>query len=138
MSHRAVRQAFEARLATWATARAPALRVAWENTQFTPANGETYLRAFTLPAPANDPTLGGDGRILRGVFQVSVVVPINKGPGDATGIADEIAALYPTNTQLVSGATTVQVIQPASIAPALVDETTYTVPVSLQYMSVVN
>ena len=131
MSLSLVRSAFESRLAIWAAARTPALPIVWENAKASPAL--PYLRALLLPAPTTSETLDGLHRAYRGVFQVSVVAPIDGGPGVASGIADELAALFPMDLRLPSGVLTVQVTRPASAAPALQHESDYTVPVSLSY-----
>lgn len=133
MSQKAIRAALEERLAAWAAARAPALRVAWENAQFAPQASEVFLRAFVLPASTTSETLDGAHRAFRGVFQVSIVAPVNRGPGVAAGIADEIAALFPNNLRIAGAGVTVHVTAPASVAPALIDESLYTVPVSIPY-----
>ena len=133
MSTQTIREALDGRLTTWATARVPALRVAHENVPFTPAGGETYLRASILPARTVSDDLEGDHRGYRGVFQISIVCPINVGAGAAGNIADEIAALFPVNLRLTREGMTVQVITPASVAPALPHESDFTVPVSFEY-----
>lgn len=133
MSQKKCRQAYEGRLATWAAARSPALRIQYENVPFTPVTGETYLKAYLLPATTTSEDLAGDLTTYRGVFQVSVVAPINTGPGIAEGIADEIAAQFYTNLQLTLTGFMVQQITPCSIAPALQDESQYIVPVSFEY-----
>ena len=131
MSQKLIRAAYEGRLNTWAAARSPALPVAWENKPFTKPAG-AYLKAFLLPAATDAPDLAGALRTYRGVFQVSVVVPINTGPGAAMGIADELAALFVVNARLTN-TVTVQQITPCSIAPALQTESEYIVPVSFTY-----
>lgn len=133
MSAKRIRAIYEGRLKTWADARIPALRVAYENVPFTPTSGETYLKAYLLPATTAAPDLAGTVTTYRGVFQVSVVVPINKGAGAALGIADELAALFVVNARLTASGFTVQQIAPCSVAPALQDDTNYIVPVSFQY-----
>lgn len=135
MSQKKCRAAFEGRLATWAAARSPALRISYQNVPFTPAAGETYLKAFLLPADTTSDDLAGDHTAYRGVFQVSVVGPINKGSGAVEGIAEEMEALFYTNLQLSVSSLLVQQITPARVAPALQDESTYTVPVSFSYRS---
>lgn len=133
MSQKLCRQAYEARLKTWADARSPALRVAFENAAFTPIADETYLKASLLPARTDSEDLAGEHRAYRGVFQVSVYAPINKGPGAAESVADELAALFVLNARLTAGAITVQQITPASVAPALQFDSNYVVPVSFEY-----
>jgi hypothetical protein len=132
VSHKLIRAAYEGRLKTWADARTPALSVAWENRPFTATTGTAYLRAYLLPADTDAPDLAGAVRTYRGVFLVNVVCPINKGSGEAMGIADELAALFVVNARLTN-TLTVQQVTPCRIAPALQDDTSYVVPVSFQY-----
>ena len=133
MSQKRIRAIYEGRLKTWADARSPVLRIAFENVPFTPANGETYIKAFVFPAMSVNLDLAGASTTYRGVFQASVCVPINNGSGAASGIADELAALFVPNTLLTDGVVTVQQVTPASIAPALQGESEYIVPVSFTY-----
>lgn len=131
MSESLIRAALEGRLATWAAARTPVLPITWQNTKAAPAL--PHLRVALLPAPTLSQTLDGEHRAFRGVFQVSVVTAIDVGPGAAEAIAVELAALFPVNLRLPSGVLTVQVIGPASPAPALQHESDFTVPVSIPY-----
>ena len=133
MSTKAIRAALESRLATWAAARSPALRVTYENVPFSPASGETYLAAYMLPANTATEDLEGTHRGYRGVFQVSIIAPINVGPGAADGIAAELDALFPVNGRYTSGGVTVQIVSAASVAVAIPDPDRYTAPVSITY-----
>lgn len=133
MSQKNCRAALEGRLATWAAARSPALRLAPENVQFTPVAGETYLRPRLIPADTLSQTLDGLHRGFRGIFQIDIVAPINGGPGHAAGIAAELDTLFPVNGRYSAGGTTVQIITPASAAPADPLPSEYVLPVSLQY-----
>lgn len=133
MSQKKIRAAYEARLASWAAARSPSLRIAYQNVPFTPNQGETYLRAYLLPAQATSDDLAGDHTAYRGVFQVSVVAATNKGSGVPEGIAEELEAqFYPGLLLTVSGVT-VQQLSPASVAPAIQIDSEYIVPVSFSY-----
>ena len=77
MSTKAIRALYEARLKTWADAHAPVLKIAFENVTFAkPATG-IYLRAFTLPNPTDSRFMEATDRVYMGVFQVSIVSPIN-------------------------------------------------------------
>jgi len=133
VSIKRIRAIYEGRLKTWADARVPALPVAYENVPFDPVTGATYLKAFLLPANTVSGDLAGALTTYRGVFQVSVCAPINKGAGAALGIADELAALFVVNARLTASGLTVQQITPCSVAPALQDDTNYIVPVSFQF-----
>lgn len=133
MSNKRIRALYEGRLATWAAARGTPLRVSYQNQPFQPVTGTPYLRAILLPADTGSEDLQGVMRTYLGVFQVSVVAPINTGAGAAEGIADELAAVFTMNARLTASGFTVQQITPATQAAALQDASTYIVPVSFQY-----
>jgi len=134
MSDKIIRSLFEGRLRTWATARVPALPIAFEDVAFTPpADGSPYLRPFLLPANTTSEDLEGKHTAYRGVFQVSIVTKAGNGRGAAEGIADEIAALFPNNLALTKTTFTVYVRSPMATASAQQGDTTTSLPLSFQY-----
>lgn len=134
MSDKIIRSLFEGRLKTWATARVPALPIAYEDIPFTPpADGSPYLRAFLLPANTTSEDLEGKHTAYRGVFQVSVVTKAGIGRGAAESIADELAALFPNNLAMTKTTFTVFVRSPMSTAQAQQGDTTTTLPLSFTY-----
>lgn len=134
MSEKIIRSIYEARLAAWASAHSPVLKVAYENVRFTPpTDGSTYLRCFTLPAKTDSQDLQGVHEAFQGVFQINIVAKIDVGLGEAKGIADELLALYPNNLRLTKSGLTVQSISPCSQGPAQQDTNTATVPVWFNY-----
>lgn len=134
MSDRIIRSLFEGRLKTWATARVPALPIAYQGVAFTPpVDGSPYLRAFLLPASPDSHDLEGKHTAYSGEFQVSVVTKAGIGQGAAESIADEIAALYPNNLPLTKTTFTVYVRSPMATAQAQPDDTTTTLPLSFTY-----
>jgi hypothetical protein len=138
MSHRTIRQIYEARLAAWVAARAPALRIAYQGVSFTPNDGETYLAAFTLPAGTSSATLGGDHRAYTGLFQISVVTPAGAGTGKAEGIVDELAALFPLNDRYAKAGITVMTLTPLEPGPGVPEGNTWTIAASFQYRADTN
>ena len=135
MSHRIIRSMLEARLKAWAAARTPVLRIAYQNVPFTPNNGETYMRAFLMPAGTDSNDLAGAHRLYTGVFQVTIVTPTGNGPSGAETIADELAALYPLNDRLVRDGITALIMTPVEPGPELTEDTAFALPVSFQYRS---
>lgn len=134
MSDRLIRSAFEGRLKAWATARAPALPIAYEDIAFTaPADGSAYLRVFLLPANTDSQDLEGKHTAYRGVFQVSVVTKAGSGRGAAELIAEEIAVLFPNNLALTKADLTVFVRSPMTTAASVQGDTASTLPLSFQY-----
>ncbi|QVW25363.1 hypothetical protein KJF94_07250 [Pseudomonas hormoni] len=138
MSHNIVASIYEAKLIAWAKARPTPLKVVVENETYKPVDGETYLKAFTLPADTASNTLGGDHKLYTGVFQVSIVTPSGKYRGDAGVIADQIAALFPLYERNTKGPLTVVTMSPVHPGPGIPDDTTFTVPVSLLYRADTN
>ena len=135
MSHSTIRKIYEHRLKAWAAARVPALRIAYQGVKFEPQTGETYLKAFTLPASVDSEDLEGAHRLYLGIFQVSIVTPAGKGAGAAESIADELAALFALNLRLSRDGMTVMVYTPVEPGPGISEDTTYTVAASFQYRS---
>ncbi|NWD74836.1 DUF4128 domain-containing protein [Pseudomonas gingeri] len=133
MSHNVIASIYEARIIAWAKARTPPLKVVVENEAYAPKDGETYLKAFTLPADTASNTLGGDHRLYTGVFQVSIVTPSGKFRGVAGALADQISALFPLYERGTKGSLTVVTMTPVDQGPGIPGDTTYTVPISFQY-----
>jgi hypothetical protein len=138
MSHKLIRQIYEGRLAAWAAARAPVLRIAYQGVPFTPTPGETYLEAFVLPAGTTSESLGGDHKAYTGVFQVSVVMPAGGGTGKSEGIVDELAALFPLFDRYSKAGLTVVTMTPVEQGPGIPDGSNWTVSASFQYRADTN
>ncbi|WP_077046642.1 phage tail terminator-like protein [Pseudomonas sp. KK4] len=138
MSHNIIASIYEARLISWAKALPVPLKVVVENEAYTPVNGATYLKAFTLPADTTSNALAGDHKLFTGVFQVSIVTPSGNFRGAAGAIADQIAALFPLYERITKGTLTVVTMSPVDPGPGIPDDTTFTVPVSFQYRADAN
>lgn len=128
MSQIAIRAAFEKRLNDWAKAQSPPIPVAFENVAFIPP-ASLYVRAFLLSGETQNPSLGGSHQRRIGLFQVSVVAPVNGGARPAETVAEALEALFPRGLTVGPA----QVDTTPSIAPALSDGERYTVPVSIRY-----
>jgi hypothetical protein len=131
MSNAIIRTAFESRLATWAAAQSPALPIAYENRAFIPPANGRYLRAYLLPARTGQDFLDGSQRSYEGVFQVSIVQPLSAGTASAANIALALDTLYPTS--FLEGSTRVYITSPMSIAPSIIEDNAYVLPVSCFY-----
>jgi len=138
MSHNIIAAAFESRLLAWAKTRTKPLKVVVENETYSPMAGETYLRAFTLPATTASNTLSGDHRLYTGVFQVNIVAPSGKYRTEASGIVDELAALFPLNLRIPRGGLVTLVMTPVAPGPGIPDGNTFTISTSFQYRADTN
>ncbi|KPW78600.1 hypothetical protein ALQ64_02398 [Pseudomonas cannabina] len=109
-----------------------------ENETYSPATGETYLRAFTLPAVTGSNTLSGDHRVYVGVFQVNIITASGKYRTEASGIVDELAALFALNLRIPRAGLVALVMTPVAPGPGIQDENAFTIPASFQYRSDTN
>lgn len=138
MSHAIIASIYEAKLITWNAPRPEKLKIVFENTAYTPAEGETYLRAFTIPGDTASNTLGGDHRLYTGVFQVSIIAPAGTGKAKTNPIVDELVGLFPLYARDTKGAVTVITMSPVDPGPGITGDSTYTVPVSFLYRADTN
>ncbi|MBV4469350.1 phage tail terminator-like protein [Pseudomonas siliginis] len=133
MSHAIIASIYEAKLIAWSKARTEPIKVVFENVQYEPADGETYLRAFALPGDTASSTLAGDHRAFIGVYQVSIVAPANTGKAKTNPLVAELSALFPVYARDTKAGLTVVTMSPVDPGPGIPDPPTYTVPVSFEY-----
>jgi hypothetical protein len=132
MSNTLIRAAFETRLATWAAAQTPAIPIAYENVTFV-APATRYLRSFLLPADSASLTLDRLHREYLGVYQVSIVMPLNTGAGAGQALVSALEALFPPATPLVQGGLSILILNPMSAGSAIQEPDRYVIPVSCSY-----
>ena len=106
--------------------------VAWENTKFTPPQSGIYLEEDFLPAENEDIFVQGTKAVRRGIYQVTVVYPLDKGTQAARSLADNIAEAFPNNAVLAAGPLFVNGF--ADVFSGIPDDTAYRIPVSIPYM----
>ncbi|WP_455826620.1 phage tail terminator-like protein [Pseudomonas graminis] len=133
MSHAIIASIYEAKLIAWSKGRAEPIKVVFENVQYDPADGETYLRAFMLPGDTASSTLAGDHRAFIGVYQVSIVAPANTGKTKTSPLVVELTSLFPLYTRDTKAGITVVTMSPVDPGPGIPDPPTFTVPVSFEY-----
>ncbi len=133
MSHAIIASIYETKLIAWNAARLEKLKIVFENTAYTPAADETYLRAFTLPGDTASNTLGGDHRLYTGVFQVSIVAPAGSGKAKTNPVVAELVDLFPAYARDTKGEVTVIAMTPAGPGPGVAGEYSYTVSVFFTY-----
>ncbi|KRP44061.1 phage tail terminator-like protein [Pseudomonas poae] len=138
MSHAIIASIYEAKLIAWNAARSDKFKIVFENTAYAPAEGETYLRAFTIPGDTASNTLGGDHRLFTGVFQVSIIAPAGTGKIKTNPITTELVDLFPLYARDAKGAVTVVTMSPVDPGPGITGDSTYTVPVSFLYRADTN
>lgn len=134
MSHARARQAIEIKLVAWATARP--IRVANFEEGFEAGSGETYLRAYLLPASTTCRYLGGDAYEYTGVYQISIVCPAGQPLGVAESLVDELSSLFRVDTELSRSGFEGLLTEPLEQGPTITESATYTVPTSFTYRGI--
>ena len=108
------------------------LQIVYENIEATP-NDEIYLKSNILPAITTSFDLESESRIYKGVYQISVVAPINTGKSRSQQIVESIIKHFPPNLELMRGSLALYINSVPSAYPAITDKTTYTIPISMDY-----
>ncbi|PXY91419.1 phage tail terminator-like protein [Gilliamella apis] len=108
------------------------LQIVYKNIAATP-NDEIYLKSNILPAITTCFDLDGESRIYKGVYQVSVVAPINTGKSRSQQIVESIIKHFQLNLELKKGTFSLYINSVPSAYPAITDKTTYTIPISMNY-----
>lgn len=134
MSQARARQAIEIKLMAWATARP--IRVANFEEEFEAEPGETYLRAFQLPASTTCRYLGGEAYEYTGVYQVSIVCPAGQPLATAETLVDELSNIFRVDSALSRNGFEGLVTEPVDQGPTITESATYTVPASFTYRGV--
>jgi len=134
MSHARARQAIEIKLMAWATARP--IRVANFEEGFEAGSGETYLRAYLLPASTTCRYLGSDAYEYTGVYQVSIVCPAGQALATAEVLVDELSSVFRADSPLSRNGFDGLVTEPVEQGPTITESATYTVPASFTYRGV--
>lgn len=131
MNNLMIRKALDKRLEQLASAIG--VNVAWENVDFTPPATGIYMEADFLPASNEDFTIQGTATIRRGVYQVTVVYPVNSGSQAAELLASKIVDGFPNNYAIPTAETPVYVNGEPSVFSGIKDDTAYRTPVSIAY-----
>lgn len=134
MSQAKARQAIEIKLMAWAAARP--IRVANFEQEFEAQPGETYLRAYLLPAGTTCRYLGGEAYEYAGVYQVSIECPAGQPLAAAETLVDELSALFQVDSPLSRNGFEGMITEPVEQGPTITESATYTVPTSFTYRGV--
>lgn len=93
MSHSLIRKAFNDIVRAYGESKGYPVFI--ENISGSPSGTSPYLKTFILPASTTSNTLGGDHKRYIGVYQVTIVIPIDSGTGLVTQISEELQELFP-------------------------------------------
>jgi len=107
--------------------------LSWENVDFNPTHGESYLRLELVPI-SSEPAVRGFNpqEVHRGRFSVGVFVPENEGPNAADTLADAVRDAFSPTTQLTKN--TIKVcIRTARRGQGFLASPYYFVPVEINW-----
>lgn len=123
----------------WSPAFSPATHIAWPNTVFTPpqAAGKPlpYLRVFHIPNTVDQISLGDSGiNRYAGLFQISVLWPLNVSASPAIEAAGQIAKHFKRGTVIANNGLHIRVSRPPAVARLIQEDTMIQVPVTVSWL----
>jgi hypothetical protein len=133
-------QASRAGLTTWLLAMSGGLgsgNTEFENLDYSPIEGQPYQRVALLPAKPLNQTIGSSNNIAqeRGLFQIDLYYPLNKGPGDADAQAALIAARFKRGLSVTANQVTTIVDQTPEVRPGRREEDRWVVSIRVSYFA---
>lgn len=129
MSSVSIRAALESAL----NGMSPSVSTAWENSPFTPVAGTAYQRVHFLLADPEMVEMSGRIHRERGFLQVTLCYPLTTGPNAAQARAELIRATFYAGREFTSGGITVRVEKTPEIAPAVIEDDRYVIPVRVRF-----
>lgn len=130
MSLPAIRAALETALA----GMSPALATAYENVPYEPTQGTPYQAVYLMPVEPLNPEMGTMTQ-ERGMLQVSLFYPLGTGPAAAEARAELIRDTFYRGRSFTASGITTTVEKTPEIAPALIDDDRYHVPVRIRFFA---
>lgn len=110
------------------------IQTEYENIAFTPTAGIPYQQLHFLPAINASIEISGEASVHRGIYQITLKYPINKGVNPALDKVESIVKAFPKSRTLIEGNT--RVICELPVYRKLgVDGDRYIYAVSIEYKS---
>lgn len=107
---------------------------AWENMYFpVQANRVPYQKVQLMPARPDDVTMGRGYRREIGIFQVTLVYPLQLGTGDAYARAELIRSTFPRGASFTNSGIVVHIDKTPEIMGAMINDEAYMLPVRVYY-----
>lgn len=110
------------------------IQTEYENVAFTPTAGTPYQQLHFLPAVNTSIEITGAGALYRGVYQITLKYPVNKGVNPPLDKAESIIKAFPKSRVLVESDTVVICGLPG-YRKLGVDGDRYIYAVSIEYKS---
>ena len=110
------------------------IQTEYENIAFTPTAGTPYQQLHFLPAPSTSIEISGEASIHRGIYQITLKYPVNRGVNPPLDKAESIIKAFPKSRVLVENDTVVICELPV-YRKLGVDGDRYIYAVSIEYKS---
>jgi len=114
----------------------PAISYAWENKAFIPLAGTPYAKVNLLPAQPDNSEYGSN-YVEQGIFQITLMYPLQTGPADAAARAELLRTTFARGNSFVSGGITVIINKTPEISLGSVDGDRWAVPVKIRWFAYV-
>ena len=125
-----------AALETYLSTMQGVVDTAYENVAFDPVENTPYQRLELVPGEPENPTAGGDThRRLLGFLQVTLMFPLNGGPGAAAAYAELLRARFPKGLSLTNGGVIVTIPNTPYVMGGFVDNGRWSLPVRISYFA---
>ena len=111
----------------------PALITVFENADYVPVTGTPYQRVNIMSIEPENPTFGDNFRRERGIFQVSLMYPLNAGAGTAITQAELIRQKFYRGATFVNAGVTVTIERTPEVSAGYVDVDRWRVPVKVRF-----
>jgi len=107
--------------------------IVWENTEYNPIVNRPFLKAWLIPFPTQNSSLGPKGfSEYNGIFQVDCWYPVGSGWGSARTKVDTICSLFKRGTIATYNDIEVRIWR-SYPEPALIEGDWYRIPISIHY-----
>jgi len=126
-----IRAALESALA----GMTPALATSYENAAFVPVAGTPYQKPFLLTATPDNSTMGDGYYRERGLFQVSLLYPIQAGSAAAAAQAVLIQSLFKRGSTFSNGGIKVLITSTPGISAGQIDGDRWSLPIKISWQS---
>ena len=105
--------------------------VGWENVQFSPTTGQSYIKPRLIPTRREPAVRGLNPQMFyQGIFRVECYVPEGNGPSAGDDLADKILEAFEATTTASYSGTNVS-IRYAEREMAEIDGPFYMIPVNI-------
>jgi hypothetical protein len=126
-----IRQALESRLKAL-----DSVQTIFENTtDAAPDPDVLYQEATLMPIEPDNSVQGTTQYCERGLFQITILAPLGKGPGAASARTEQLRTQFKRGTTLTKGSLNVLITHTPKVASGYEQHGRWVVPVTVQWQS---